>query len=387
MADQDTPAAAPVTLDGPAEAPAVFVAQPDPVPEAKPPVTERPTTTEVPPARPASDIQPEPRSGGFGRFVGFVLGGAVAAGLGFGLAAYGVREGWPMLAPPATGVAEDVAALRAELAQLALQSSDDSRLAAVEQKLTDLPTPATDTAQITALEQRIAALEALPPGAGAAPAALSEMQAQISSLNARLVEQQGAAAQISAEIEAQVQDRLKSAETEAETMRAEAEALRKSAETRAAVLGLQSALDTGAGAESAALVLQQLGLTMPDALSALIAAPISLPQLQDSFAPAARAALAASLQAQMGETMGERLSTFLFAQTGARSLTPRDGSDPDAVLSRIEDRLRAGDVAGARAQIAELPEPGQQALAEWATEADRYSAGQAALADLLTTAQ
>ena len=127
--------------------------------------------------------------------------------------------------------------------------------------------------------------------------------------------------------------------------------------------------------------------SMKDQFAALIAAPISLPQLQDSFAPAARAALAASLQAQMGETMGERLSTFLFAQTGARSLTPRDGSDPDAVLSRIEDRLRAGDVAAARAQIAELPEPGQQALAEWATEADRYSAGQAALADLLTTAQ
>jgi len=75
-------------------------------------------------------------------------------------------------------------------------------------------------------------------------------------------------------------------------------------------------------------------------------------------------------------------------QTGVRSLEPREGNDPDAVLSRAEAAVRAGDLGAALDEITALPDPGQAALADWAataqTRADALGA-MADVADMLTT--
>ena len=91
--------------------------------------------------------------------------------------------------------------------------------------------------------------------------------------------------------------------------------------------------------------------------------------LSDSFPQAARDALEAALRANMGESWTERVGSFLRSQTGFRSLSPREGNDPDAILSRAEAALTAGRVAEAVAELEAMPEAGQPALADWLAQA------------------
>jgi hypothetical protein len=65
-----------------------------------------------------------------------------------------------------------------------------------------------------------------------------------------------------------------------------------------------------------------------------------------------------------------------------RSLAPREGNDPDAVLSRAEAALAAGDLGTALAEAAALPEAGQAAMAGWVGLAAVRQAATAALAEL-----
>jgi hypothetical protein len=107
----------------------------------------------------------------------------------------------------------------------------------------------------------------------------------------------------------------------------------------------------------------------------------SLAALVDAFPPAARDALDASIRATMGEGALDRVSAFLRVQTGARSLEPRAGDDPDAVLSRAEAALRAGDLETTLAELTALPEAGQAAMADWIQAArTRFEAVEAARA-------
>ena len=62
---------------------------------------------------------------------------------------------------------------------------------------------------------------------------------------------------------------------------------------------------------------------------------------------------------------------FLAAQVASRSLTPQPGAEPDAVLSRMEDRLRNDDLAGALAEADALP---SEAAAAWVASVDEGNA-------------
>jgi hypothetical protein len=105
-------------------------------------------------------------------------------------------------------------------------------------------------------------------------------------------------------------------------------------------------------------------------------------QVQAGFPAAARAALAASVQPDPEAALGDRMLAFLRAQTGARALTPRDGADPDAILSRAEAAMRAGDLDSALAELDSLPPDAAAALAGWRAGAETRAAAVAALADL-----
>lgn len=341
--------------------------EPKPEPEPEPP---RAVTTK------------QPRKGGW---FGPILGGALAAGAGYGLAQY-VPNGWPLqdtsaLQAALTTQQQETAALKEQLAALAAAPGDtglEPRLAALEAAA--MPDLAPLDTRLTALESRLTAIEALPTtGEGASAAVVAAQDAAIRQLQAQLQALQAAPPVVDT---AAAEALLKDAEAAAAKIKADAAATAKTAEARAALGRLQAAMDSGAAYASALPALGQV----PEILTnnAETGLP-TLAALQASFPDAARAALEAALRANMGESWTDRVTSFLRTQTGARSLAPREGSDPDAILSRAEAALATGDLATTLTEIAALTPEAQTALQGWRTTAETRMAAQQAVADLAAT--
>ena len=339
------------------------------------------------------DSSPEPggRRTGMSVALGLVLGGVIAAALGFAAARTIVPEGWPfpgvtpepdplVAAIERQGAAlkdmqQQVADLTGRLAELeaALQAvqadtrADDLQAALdqTNQRLSDLGDA------LTALDARLLEVEKLPQGSGteAADAAAAAYERELSTMREML-------AQELARIEAQQQA--------AQETGASAEAEAQAATLQAAMAELRGALETGAPFADALATLakadeQSDGGPVPDALRAV--ADTGIPTqaaLQESFPEAARAALAASIDALVAQGKISRVEGFLRRQLGTRSLEPRAGDDPDAVLSRAEAALKSGDLDGALAELDSLPEAGRAEMADWTRQAETRRAALAA---------
>lgn len=322
---------------------------------------------------------PAPRRSGRGSFVALILGGAVAGGLGFGAAqldtaAMGSADQTARLdalEQSLSVLAAETAALRADLAALPLPQTESlaARLDAQEAQLAAL--------NLGALESRLTALEARAEG-GLSPAdraALDGLRAEVEAIKAGGIAQ----AQIDA-ASAELAAALDRAKAEVEAMQASTLAQAAAAARQGALMQIGAALDAGA---PYGFALQALaGVDLPEPLVAGAAGLPGLKALQDSFPQAARAALEAALKADMGQTWTDRALSFLRTQVGARSLTAREGDDPDAILSRAEAALAAGDAGAALAELDGLPEAAQTALAGWRAEAERRQAALNALATL-----
>ena len=73
------------------------------------------------------------------------------------------------------------------------------------------------------------------------------------------------------------------------------------------------------------------------------------------------------------------VGAFFERRFGGRSIVPREGADPDAVLSRVEAAVRTGDLGTALSESEGLPEEAQSALGPWLEQAQqRHDAVQAA---------
>lgn len=348
---------------------------------AKDPIPEKVAEA---PASPMPSPEP-PRRSGAGAFLGLVLGGVLAAGGGFALARYvpgllpaGADD---TLATTVAAQAEEIAALRAELAAIpAPDPQIDARITALETAPAPLDTEGL-AERLSALEADIANLQAR-PSTGGAPAS-AEVLAELASLKeqvAALGAGGGVPADVIAAAEA-AEARLKAAEASATAMAEQAEASAAAARRGAALDRIIAALDSGAPYAAA---LPELGGTdLPAVLvdNAAIGLP-TVADLADSFPEAARAALEEALRANMGESWTDRVSSFLRSQTGLRSLSPREGDDPDAVLSRAEAALAQGRVADAITELADLPEAGKPALADWVKQAQLRVDAEAAVAAL-----
>jgi hypothetical protein len=402
--------------DGPREQTAVDSILDD-APEGDPqPAAQdvHPTLEHEPPQPPSADHdaphQPPPparQKGGAGTLIAVLLGGAIAAGAGFGLSRF-VPDGWPIQSTAAlesqiAAQAERIDALSASLAEItdadpvaplrdavstlaAEAGALRAGLTAVEGRLATLP--AAPSADLGALEDRLAALEALAP-AGALPdgAALADLSGAIAALRAELDAQKAAVADMSGRVDAAAaaaQAELEATRADAERPRAEAEEAARLAALRAALGRVQAAADSGASFAEPLAELSTAGVDVPADLVTNAEGLPTLAALQEGFAEPARAALRASLDHGAGETLTERVTVFLRNQTGARSLTPREGADPDAILSRAEAALRDGDLAGALAELAALPETGQAQMAPWIAQVQIRIDGLAAVAALAT---
>lgn len=286
-----------------------------------------------------------------------LLGGVCAAAIGFG-AAYYLLPQLGLMTPP-SGATSDVDARLDDQAQ---------RIDALAQQVTDTPA-APDAPDLSGLEDGQRTLDGL----------LADLSGQITDLSGRLdkIEQQPAAvgtgvsdSQISSlrtaveEQGAQLDALTREATQRDNAARASAEqALR-----RAALMRIRTALDTGSDFAPALGDLERAGMATPDALQEVAETGVPTQSaLQDGFAPAARAALAAARKD--GAVEGDPgFWSFMSDQLGARSLERREGPSADAILSRAEDDLRQGNLQSALDEIDALPESARAELSGWAAD-------------------
>ena len=338
---------------------------PEAIPEAIP----------MPPPIMSADLPPANRKT-FGA-VWLVLGGVIAAGIGFGTSRL-VPGGWPL-----ADTAAATSGLQAQVQQLAADNS------ALKTRLNDLAEhPALDPA----LNVRIVALEARPAGVDQS-ADLMVLKAQVQALStapaslapgvdaAALKALQDQVTALSIAPSAAIDAAVKAAQDQLAATMATAQASAAKLTTDAALTRIAAALESGAPYASALTDLGQQ--TLPPVL--LEHATSGLPTLQslrDAFPKAARASLEGARQADMGASWTDRISAFLQTQTGARSLTPREGNDPDAILSRAEAALASGDLTATLAELAALPEAAKPALTGWTAQAQLRLDAATALTDL-----
>lgn len=291
-----------------------------------------------------------------------VAGGVIAAVIGYGVAQV-VPNGWPLgnTSDLKSQLADEVAqvkALQVQVTALSQRLETASSLVDRVSKLEAAPTGNAD--QVQALEARIAALEARPAG-GSDPAALAALRSDVEMLKAN------GAGIVSPELQASLDAKVKETEAKLAAVEKAAQASSDAALARAAVRQIVASLESGAPYAAA---LGDLKGDVPAVLKDHAATGLpTLQGLQADFPDAARAALEAALRANMGQSWSERVGNFLRAQTGARALAPREGNDPDAVLSRAEAATAKGDLSGALVEIAKLPPEGLAAMADWQARA------------------
>ena len=378
------------------------------IPDAEVVETPAPEEARAPSAPPVPPPAPAPDPQRSGSVVPLILGGVIAAGIGYG-AAY---MGWLPTAPNApvedTRTAEIAAALQAQGETLAALQVQLGELAAAEpavaevaevdltpvlERLDGLAGRLDETATgLAALGERVGTLEDRPVLTGAADAdtaaAIEAAAALEEELAAERASAEARAAELAAEAEAAAAAAADAEEAAAAAV-AEADAQAQAAVARAAAeaaLGqVQVALETGAPFAEPLTALADVA-EVPEGLQA--AAETGVPtreSLQAAFPPLARAALPAALQETAGEGMGDRLGAFVMGQIGGRSVEPREGSDPDAVLSRVEAAVRAGELETALSELEALPEGARALLAPWAAEVETRAAAEAGLAALTAT--
>lgn len=326
------------------------IADAEPTPE--PPIASM--TEPAEPARAASPPPPPVRRGGL---VPLVLGGVVAAAIGAGAVLALFPQGWQ----PA-----DTAAVEARLAALETRESPIAALSPLEERIAALENAAPD---LRPLEERLAALEA-----GETATRLEQRVAQLEgNLAARIEEGIDSALEEARDRQAERAQAIEDAEQDLASTRAQLEA-------RAALAELAAAAETGQPAPDALPALATV-TDLPPALSAFSDGLPQLRNLQASFAGAARDALAAA-PLDEGRSTGDRVLNFLRSQTGARSLTPREGNDTDAILSRAEAHVRAADLPAALTELDTLPDGPAAAMADWRAQVETRLNALAALAEV-----
>lgn len=313
-----------------------------------------------------------------------LLGGVLSGAVGFGAATYYFLsqpsdEAQALVQVQATLQAhkaqldhdtESLASLRAglEARAIAAQTADgfaqsvlrDDALAARFESV---------TTAITDFETRLIALEKRPisEAGGLTGEAAKAYERELRTMRDLLETQRSDIEKLASEATARIEGVAQQAATAEEA----AAVMTKSTIVKVAVSQLQSALDNGGAFKASVANLTGAGVDVPTVLlDAANGGVPTLTDLQESYPVAARMALAASVKATSGDGALNKIGSFFRSQVGARSLQPREGDDPDAVLSRSEAALGAGDISAAIGLISALPEVGQAAMSDWLSGAN-----------------
>ena len=299
-----------------------------------------------------------------GGFATLLLGGIVAAAIGFGAAQYTGNDIWPFASGPSQ---------TDELARFVQEH--ESKLAALRGQLADNTDAQSEFAGQGELNQLRADFAAVYDQVAALSAGAGQLGARITDLANRPIPEVGATADAVAAYERELSAMRKMLETELariETAQADAIAVGKTlsqsneaAVERALLARVQAALDSGADFSATLGELSELGIEIPADLSSASGGVTTLAVLQSTFPDNARTALNAAIRAQAEAGQTDRFTAFLRTQLGARSLEPKDGDDADAVLSRAEAALKSGDVAGALSELEDLSKVAKIEMAGW----------------------
>jgi hypothetical protein len=425
---RDADAAAPEQ----APAPETVTVDERPEPTLDPLATGRPDPTPPPPVE--DDSHEEGHDEGGMSFAAWALTALLLLLGGAALGIWGAPRLAPHLpsglAPAAEWLTPGAREAEAELA--ALEARVDERLGSVDARLADLSSAGDLDSRIAVatdeLEARLRAeIEGLQQQLGQADGAEvqqrlgrleSSIEGQVAELATLKEQLAGGAGQLSAEAVQQIdvyraeldglrgevgalQDRVGSLAARIDEVAAEADRQVETARQRVAEIQSQSDTALSAAEVEADLALvraavasgqpfaepvQRLadsGVAVPEALEAAAESGVAtMAALRDRFPDAAHAAIRASIMASAGEGVMARSRAFLEAQVASRSLTPQQGTNPDAVLSRMEERLRNDDLAGALAEAGNLPSEAAAAMADWLEAARRRAAAVEAVARL-----
>ncbi|WP_152544474.1 COG4223 family protein [Actibacterium mucosum] len=336
-------------------------------------VTEDAAPTE--PVATAEPVAPRRRGG----FLGTVLGGVLAAGIGFAGAQYlgplnlsggdadnGLAE---KLAAQDTRLAEmtqQLAALSAAPGDNEVSSAALDALATqlqevnqdVSAQLKDITSATTNMAvALDGLEGRVSALEKRPVAetadlSGAVTAYENELARLRNQVQAMQNEAESSAIAFSQQAD-QAAARVKAANANAAKL-----------ESRAGLMQIRAAMDSGAPFADAVAAITIVDVPKPLQNLAAKGVP-TMPELVEAFADPAREALAESRRVLAGGNAANRFGAFLQTQVGVRSTVPREGDSPDAILSRAEGAVRAGDLSLALTELKALPQEGQDAMQPW----------------------
>ena len=139
-----------------------------------------------------------------------------------------------------------------------------------------------------------------------------------------------------------------------------------------ALARIVSALESGkAFATDLGIFEEMSGLAPPERLVSVAGEGVpTRGELAEAFPEAARAALRAATAEAMESGDINPVRAFLRTQLGLRSLKPREGDDPDAVLSRAEVAAIEDDIDTALAEIAVLPQSGRDRFSDWIAQAE-----------------
>ena len=326
------------------------------------------TTASDPPdltTPPEPEVQPAPEPARGGTFGAALLGGAIAALIGFAVAESDVLD--PLLPPSwqETDASAEIQALSAELAQQkaaqeeisaalgamdlpALSARIDELAATLEPLGGQIAQIASETGDFAA---RLDELEKRPISEGAPQSAVDAYERELARLSEAVTEQR-------ATVESMIEEARKLDANAAEAARA--------ATLQTVVARLGTAVGTGEPYADLLGDLSATGAEVPPALADHAAEGVdSLSALRESFPPAARDALAATRSGGSGEG----ITAFLQRQLGARSVSPRSGDDPDAILSRAESAVVQGRIEQALTELEAMPEAGRAPLDGWIARA------------------
>ncbi|PHO02040.1 hypothetical protein CSC82_20160 [Rhodobacteraceae bacterium 4F10] len=311
--------------------------------------------------------------------VGFfrvVLGGVVAAGLGFGLATYMTSQGMMPVGGSSAVIEElqskiatqgalvsELKAEQAKIANIAAMADEkaakgemaSAELAGMVQKLDEM------ALLIVQLEDRVVTAEKRPMTEGASAPAIDAYEREVAELRAMVSEQLAEAKSLKENSERSAQETL----------------------ARAALARIISGLDSGSPYRAALTDLSSVsGVSVPSVLEATADTGVpTLLVLVEAYPDYAREALAEARSLETSEG-GKSLTSFFKKQLGARSVTPKEGADPDAVLSRVEAAVREGRLTDALAELETLPDSSQALMAEWRQMAETRIAAQDAVESL-----
>jgi hypothetical protein len=308
-----------------------------------------------------------------------ILGGIIAGGFGYG-AAYLTRP-VPDIPLDQQVAAHDIqiTTLQTALEQTAQSDSVSTlsdQVGSGQAELNSLITAL--TARLSMLEERMNTLEKQPSSDGTLQeTAIAAFQRELDTLRAQSEQMtQDAAAALQATRE------------EAAAIEQNAVANARAAIARAAIARLEGAIASGSGFGDVLIELQDaIDTPLPAALTDVVEGVPTLGQLQADFPTAARAALAtARAEGVSGEgEAGGGFGAFLRSQLNVRSVQAQDGDSVDAILSRAEASLRAGQLNATLAETATLPEVVRGTLAPWLAKAEMRADALAAVNDLSDT--